>query len=68
MHKGEAEYMIALDELAGGTAADCSNHVFLTMSYLSALYSKVHDLNADEVIITFITDQIITFNIDYIIK
>ena len=27
-------YLIALDELAGGTAADYSNHVFITNDYL----------------------------------
>ena len=51
--------MIALDELAGGTAADYSNHVFMTIDYLSTLYSKMYDMNAVEVL-----QNIITYDID----
>ena len=41
--------MLALDELAGGTAQDYSNHIFKTFPYLSNLYSEWYGLDGGEV-------------------
>ena len=49
IHKAHDEYVLALDELAGGTAKDYSNHIFKTFQYLANLYSEWHGLNEEEV-------------------
>ena len=49
IHKGHDEYVLALDELAGGTAQDYSNHIFKTFQYLSNLYSEWYGLDGEEV-------------------
>ena len=49
IHKGEEEYMIALNELPGGTAVDYSEHVFMTIDHLAKLYSALKDLPENEV-------------------
>ena len=49
IHKGHDEYVLAFDELAGGTAQDYSNHIFKTFQYLANLYSEWHGLDVEVV-------------------